>query len=192
MHSIAQNQFAHILFLGTAFLHHSHSRGLDGQELMWPLVSSTPQLLGHLTILYPQLVRWSYSCNKKLYYVIVSQLLLCTPRFSPAKCSFHKYKKTTLFLILSLLPCPWTDPQVTFQYTTFAAHNWLLATEIKSMCINARKILGIIFRHFYKSSSPTTLIRLYTCLVRPILEHYPCGILPNLSFILSSPSNSLH
>ena len=56
------------LFLGTSFSHHSHSRGLDGQEIMWPssslLVSSTPQLLGHLTILYPQLTRWS--CKQKI------------------------------------------------------------------------------------------------------------------------------
>ena len=45
------------------------------------------------------------------------------------------------------------------------------STHISSICSRARKILGIIFRHFYKSSSPITLIRLYTCLVRPILEY---------------------
>ena len=122
------------LFLGTSFSHHSHSRGLDGQEIMWPssslLVSSTPQLLGHLTILYPQLARWS--CNKKNYnyWLCLYQYcnLLCTPSFSPAKCSYREYRKTTLLLVLSLLPCPWTDPQVTFQYyiccTQLTSCNW--------------------------------------------------------------------
>ena len=33
------------------------------------------------------------------------------------------------------------------------------------------KILGLIFCHFYKHSSPETIIRLYTSLVRPILEY---------------------
>ena len=47
------------------------------------------------------------------------------------------------------------------------------STHISSICSRAGKILGIIFGHFYmyKSSSPTTLIRLYTFLIRPILGY---------------------
>ena len=35
----------------------------------------------------------------------------------------------------------------------------------------SRKILGLLFRHFSPHSSPSTLIRLYISLVRPILEY---------------------
>ena len=38
-------------------------------------------------------------------------------------------------------------------------------------CSKSRKILGFIFCHFYKHSSPETIIRLYISLVRPILEY---------------------
>ena len=38
-------------------------------------------------------------------------------------------------------------------------------------CSKSQKILGLVFRHFYKHSSPETIIRLYTSLVRPILEY---------------------
>ena len=43
--------------------------------------------------------------------------------------------------------------------------------HISSICSKSRKILGLIFRHFYKHSSPETIIRQYTTLVRPLLEY---------------------
>ena len=43
--------------------------------------------------------------------------------------------------------------------------------HISSICSKSQKILGLIFRHFYKHSSPETIIRLHTFLVRPILEY---------------------
>ena len=41
-------------------------------------------------------------------------------------------------------------------------------TEI---CSNARKILGLLYRHFYNNSSSETLWQLYLSLVRPHLEY---------------------
>uniref|UniRef100_A0A1X7T9M2 Reverse transcriptase domain-containing protein n=1 Tax=Amphimedon queenslandica TaxID=400682 RepID=A0A1X7T9M2_AMPQE len=43
--------------------------------------------------------------------------------------------------------------------------------HIISIIKKARKILGLIYRNFYKHSSPETLIHLYVTLVRPILEY---------------------
>ena len=47
--------------------------------------------------------------------------------------------------------------------------SWSL--HISTICSKARKILGLIFRHFYHFSTPVTILRLYTSLVRPILEY---------------------
>ena len=43
--------------------------------------------------------------------------------------------------------------------------------HISSVCLKSRKILGLLFRHFSPHSSPSTLIKLYLSLVRPILEY---------------------
>ena len=43
--------------------------------------------------------------------------------------------------------------------------------HINATCSKAHKILGMIFRHFYHHFSPATIIRLYSSLVRPILEY---------------------
>ena len=53
--------------------------------------------------------------------------------------------------------------------TLTASLSW--STHILSICRKARKILGLIFRHFYPHSSPSTILRLYTSLVRPHLEY---------------------
>ena len=44
------------------------------------------------------------------------------------------------------------------------------SNHITTICSKARKLLGLIFRHFYSHSSPSTLIKLYI-LVRPHLEY---------------------
>ena len=45
------------------------------------------------------------------------------------------------------------------------------SNHIVTICSKARKLLGLIFRHFYSHSSPSTLIKLYISLVRPHLEY---------------------
>ena len=57
------------------------------------------------------------------------------------------------------------------------------STHILSICRKARKILGLIFRHFYPHSSPSTILRLYTSLVRPHLEY---------CFTVCDPPSSSH
>ena len=41
--------------------------------------------------------------------------------------------------------------------------------HITSLCNKAKRILGLIYRQFYKHSSPSTLLTLYKTLARPIL-----------------------
>ena len=45
------------------------------------------------------------------------------------------------------------------------------SNHIAAICSKARKLLGLIFRHFYSHSSPSTLIKLYISLIRPHLEY---------------------
>ena len=35
----------------------------------------------------------------------------------------------------------------------------------------ARKVLGVIYRHFYEFSTLATILHLYTSLIRPVLEY---------------------
>ena len=54
--------------------------------------------------------------------------------------------------------------------------------HIKSVCSKSRKLLGYLFRHFYKFSSPNSLLRLYRSLILPHLSY--------CSSVWSPPINS--
>ena len=43
--------------------------------------------------------------------------------------------------------------------------------HIKSICTKARKLLGLLYRRFYKHAEPPALFQLYLSLVRPHLEY---------------------
>ena len=63
------------------------------------------------------------------------------------------------------------------------------APHIAATCSKARKVIGLMFRHFCRNSSASTLIRLYKTLVRPILEY--CSVIcdpssPSLSHSLEA------
>jgi len=94
---------------------------------------------------------------------------------NPSKCKYmlfsHKPSRLPSFAPLVVAGSP-IELVSSFKYLgVLLTPSLSWSTHISSICSRARKILGIIFRHFYKSSSPITLIRLYTCLVRPILEY---------------------
>ena len=42
---------------------------------------------------------------------------------------------------------------------------------IQTICAKARKILGLLYRRFYKNTSNKALLQLYISLVRPHLEY---------------------
>ena len=49
--------------------------------------------------------------------------------------------------------------------------NLSFSEHIQSMCMKARKILGLLYRRFYNNSDGSTLLQLYLSLVRPHLEY---------------------
>ena len=65
--------------------------------------------------------------------------------------------------------------------------SWSL--HIQSICRKSRKLIGLLFRHFYRYSSPAVLFKLYISLIRPHLEY--CSSLwdPSSSAAISSLEN---
>ena len=45
--------------------------------------------------------------------------------------------------------------------------------HISSICSKTRRLTGMLYRQFYKHSSPNTMLKLYTLFIRPHLE-YAC------------------
>ena len=66
-----------------------------------------------------------------------------------------------------------------------------ICSKVRKICSKARKILGLIFRHFYHFFTPVTILRLYTSLVRPILE-YCSPVWSPTSVSLSHSLDSIH
>ena len=65
------------------------------------------------------------------------------------------------------------------------------SNHIQSVCSKARKILGLIYRKYYRFSDTATLLQLYRSLVRPHLLLY--GILTyNVTFNYLKECKSLH
>ena len=74
----------------------------------------------------------------------------------------------------------------TFRYLgILLSCNMSWASHISSISKKAKRLLGLIYRQFYKNSSTITLLSLYLTIVRPVLEYgSPIWDLP--SFSLSS------
>ena len=49
------------------------------------------------------------------------------------------------------------------------------SSHIQNICKKAKKVLGLIYRHFYLHCTSSTLLTLYFTLVRPILEY--CSVI---------------
>ena len=45
------------------------------------------------------------------------------------------------------------------------------SSHISNICNKTRRLIGILYRRFYKHFSPDTLLRLYTSFIRPHLEY---------------------
>ena len=45
------------------------------------------------------------------------------------------------------------------------------SSHVSNICNKTRRLIGILYRRFYKHSSPNTLLRLYTSFIRPHLEY---------------------
>ena len=49
--------------------------------------------------------------------------------------------------------------------------NLMWSSHVSNICNKTRRLIGILYRRFYKHSSPNTLLRLYTSFIRPHLEY---------------------
>ena len=45
------------------------------------------------------------------------------------------------------------------------------SSHISSICSKTRRLTGMLYRQFYKHSSPNTMLKLYTSFIRPHLEY---------------------
>ena len=49
--------------------------------------------------------------------------------------------------------------------------NLMWSSNISNVCNKTRRLIGILYKHFYQHSSPDTLLRLYTSFMRQHLEY---------------------
>ena len=101
---------------------------------------------------------------------------------------FISLKSSSSFSSLPLLSLNGSSLELvsSFRYLgVLITSNLSWSLHIQSICRISRKILGLLFRHFYYSS-PVVLFKLYISLVRPHLEY--CSSLwdPASSVIISS------
>ena len=111
-----------------------------------------------------------------------------TVNVSKTKYMFISLKSSSSFSSLPLLSLNGSSLELvsSFRYLgVLITSNLSWSLHIQSICRKSRKILGLLFRHFYYSS-PVVLFKLYISLVRPHLEY--CSSLwdPASSVIISS------
>ena len=49
--------------------------------------------------------------------------------------------------------------------------NLMWSSHVANICNKSRRLIGILYRQFYKYSSPDTMLCLYTSFIRPHLEY---------------------
>ena len=106
---------------------------------------------------------------------------------SKSKYMIFSFKPQSSFPSLSVSGSP-LERVFCFTYLGLLFHcsmSW--SPHLASLRKRAKKMIGFLFRNFYSGSSPSTLLKLYTCLVRPILEY--CSVVWDPSS--SSASSSL-
>ena len=93
-----------------------------------------------------------------------------------SKCKYMFFQRTNSPFVNSLPPLLISDSPINrvyfFKYLgVFLTPSLSFSMHISHICNRSRKVLGLIFRHFYRFSSPSSIVRLYFSLVRPILEY---------------------
>ena len=96
---------------------------------------------------------------------------------NPSKCKYMFFQRSNSSFVNSLPPLLISDSPIDrvyfFKYLgVFLTPSLSFSMHISPICKKSRKVLGLIFRHFYRFSSSSSIIRLYFSLVRPILEYY--------------------
>ena len=91
----------------------------------------------------------------------------------------HVHLSETLFFLLIPPPPPplylngsLLELVYSFKYLGIISCNLSWSLHIQSISRKSRQLIGLLFHHFYRHSSPSALFKLYTSLVRP---HYYCS-----------------
>ena len=128
------------------------------------LTVSLPGLCHIFNLILPSLSKYIFFSHKSSSHF---------DSFSPLSISHTPIERVSSFRYFGILLSP--------------SLSW--APHIAATCSKARKVLGLVFRHFCLNSSTSTLIRLYITFVHPILEY--CAVIwdpspPSLSHSLES------
>ena len=83
------------------------------------------------------------------------------------KSSFFSLSLTPLYVNHSRLELVYS-----FKYLgVIISSNLSWSAHIRSVCSKSRQLIGVIFRHFYRNSSPQSLLKMYIALVLPHLSY---------------------
>ena len=95
--------------------------------------------------------------------------------FNPSKCKYmllskkNKPTKKPPVLTIDNIPIERTNSHKYLGIVLTSNLTW--SEHIHCICSKAKKLLGLLYRQFYKNCDPTTLLSLYVCLIRPHLEY---------------------
>ena len=95
--------------------------------------------------------------------------------FNPSKCKYmllskkNKPTKNPPVLTIDNIPIERTNSHKYLGIVLTSNLTW--SEHIHCICSKAKKLLGLLYRQFYKNCNPTTLLTLYVCLIRPHLEY---------------------
>jgi len=86
---------------------------------------------------------------------------------------YENFKEKDMFYFSSIFlnGCP-LEEVPTFKYLGIIISSDLSWSQhIEGICSKARKIIGMLYRRYYQYADSSTLLKLYTSLVRPHVEY---------------------
>ena len=115
-----------------------------------------------------------------------------TVNTSKTKCMFISFKPSSFF---SSFPPLYLNGSPLEQVSSFKYLGVLISSNLSwsphilSICRKSRQLIGILYRLFYRHSSPSSLFKLYSALVRPHLEYCSSVWNPSSSATISKLEN---
>ena len=191
IHSYLCHRSQQVVLYGSSS-HKSHAfSGVPQGSILGPLLfiiyinslSDIPLSPSSKLILYADDILYSHPCNSPSDISLVQLDINCisswisshylTVNTSKTKYTFISFKPSSFFcsfpsLYLNDSPI---DQVTSFKYLgVLISSNLSWSPHILSICRKSRKLIGILYRLFYRHTSPPALFKLYPTLIRPNLE----------------------